>query len=236
MECSDWPARYPCDVEAYDPVLLAAAKSSAQSILWGLSGRRYGVCETTEYYRMPQTTRCYLPWADEFGPGVEWRLEGGYGWQGLRACCQINLAQTPARAVSQVKIDGVVIDPSTYFLGRGVLSRVGTCWPYEDGCEFPRIEVTYSYGIDVPALGELAMGELTCEIIAGWTGADCRLPSNAISVTRQGVTVDLGDAQTLFDQGRIGLPISDAFLRQTNPGKLMSASTVHTPDRARRVK
>lgn len=215
-------------------MLVAQAQVAAQSILWGLSGRRYGVCATTEYYRLPCTTPCPIPFADDFGPGVEWRLEGDRNW--YRKCCGINLSQTPVRAINDVSIGGVPLDPDEYYLGRGVLYRIGQCWPCEQDCDFPQIEVTYTYGIDVPVLGQLAMGELACELIAGWTGADCRLPSNAISVTRQGVTVDLGDAQTLYDMGRIGLPICDAFLRETNPGRLMSASTVHSPDLSRRVR
>jgi hypothetical protein len=80
------------------------------------------------------------------------------------------------------------------------------------------------------------MGELACELLAGLTGADCRLPSNAVAITRQGVTVDLGDVRTLFEMGRIGLPISDAFLRSVNPNHLQSRSMVYSPDLARRVR
>jgi hypothetical protein len=105
-----------------------------------------------------------------------------------------------------------------------------------DDCDDPAIEVSYIYGIDVPILGQLAMGEVACEILAGLSGADCRLPSNAISVSRQGVTVDLGDAQTLFDQGRIGLPLADAFLRAVNPTKIVSQSMVFSPDMTRRAR
>lgn len=234
MICSDWPVRYPCDLTGEDPAIVAAATEAAQSILWGLSGRRFGVCETTEFYRMPCSNPCVLPFADDFGPGVEWRLGGDSNW--YRKCCGITLAQTPVRSIVSVTVDNETLLSTDYYLGRGVLYRIGECWPCEQDCDYPPVSVTYRYGIDVPALGELAMGELACELIAGWTGADCRLPSNAISVTRQGVTVDLGNAQTLFDQGRIGLPISDAFLRETNPGRLMSASTVHSPDTARRVR
>lgn len=234
MTCEPWPVRYPCDVLDEDPTLLELARSSAESILWGLSGRRYGVCSTTEWYEMPCSSVCALPFADDFGPGVEWRLTGD--WNYRRKCCEIPLQQRPARAILEVKIDGVVLDPAEYQLQRDTLGRLGECWPCNQECDEPRIEVTYEYGIDVPALGELAMGELTCELLAGFTGADCRLPSNAISVTRQGVTVDLGDAQTLFDQGRIGLPISDAFLRETNPDRLTTRSVVYSPDRARRIR
>lgn len=231
MECAEWPVRFPCDLTGEDPDLVSAAVASAQQILWSLSGQRYGICETTESYRLPCTSPCYVPWADQFGPGVEYALVGE-----RRKCCAIHLHSKPVKAILSVEIDGVALDPDEYYLGRSILYRIGQCWPCEDECEIAPIEVEYAYGIDVPPLGELAMGELACEILAGLTGADCRLPSNAISVTRQGVTVDLGDAQTLFDQGRIGLPISDAFLRATNPNHLTTPSAVYSPDLARRVR
>lgn len=232
MECSDWPIRWPCDISGEDEALLEMVQASAQQILWSLSGRRFGVCETTEFYRMPCTTPCYLPWADEFGPGVEWRL----GQWDRRKCCAIPLDQRPVRGIKEVKVYGEVQDPITYYLGKGVLYRIEECWPCDQDCEFPPVEVTYTYGIDPPALAELAMGELACELLAGITGADCRLPSNAISVTRQGITVDLGDASTLVAENRIGLPISDVFLRSVNPSKLMMPSAVYSPDKARRVR
>jgi hypothetical protein len=140
------------------------------------------------------------------------------------------------RAILAVEVEGVLLDPESYALEGDVLWRADGCWPCVDDCDEPQIVVTYAYGIDPPALAELAMGELACEILAGVEGRDCQLPSNAISITRQGVTVDLGDAQTLFAQGRIGLPLSDAFLRQANPGRLMSASRVYSPDMARRAR
>ena len=85
-------------------------------------------------------------------------------------------------------------------------------------------------------MGELAMGEVACEILKALQGKDCRLPNNAISVTRQGVNVQLGDSARLFEQMRLGLPVTDMFLMQSNPARLHSRSTVHTPDFARRAR
>lgn len=232
MSCEVWNVRFPCDVSEYAPELVEAAVDASQSILWAMSGRRFGVCEQTESYSMPCTSQCYVPWADEFGPGVEYQL----GYSSRRKCCAITLASKPVRAITQVKVNGEVLDPSEYYLGRGVLYRLGTCWPCDDECEFPPIEVTYKYGIDVPVLGELAMGELACELLAGWDGMDCRLPSNAISVTRQGVTVDLASPETLFAQNRLGLPICDQFIFTNNPDRLRSHSTIHSPDVPRRIR
>jgi len=228
--CDDWPIKWPCLTSADDADLIVLAARAAQDILWGLSGRRLGLCHTTESYRAPCTSRCVgLP--EGTPAGVRYRLE-----EQPRSCCRIRLAQTPVRAVTEVSLYGVALDPSEYALHRGNLVRLGLCWPCDSECLDPPIRVSYSYGVDVGALGELAMGELACEILHGMKNEDCRLPANVISVTRQGVTYDLGDAATLFAQGRIGLPISDAFLRASNPGKLMSASSVHSPDVARRIR
>lgn len=231
MECSEWPIQWPCDTADYDPDLVEAAQEAAQTYLWALTGRRYGWCTTTEQYRLACDNPCVAPYGDEFGPGVQYEL----GW-GRRDCCRLHLAQRPVRSVDLVTVNGEVLVGEEYILERDSVMRIGQCWPCEEYCQIAPIEITYSYGIDVPVLGALAMGELACEFLRGWTGADCRLPQNAVSVTRQGVTVDLGDAQTLYDMGRIGLAICDAFIRSVNPTRLQSASQVWSPDLARRVR
>jgi len=205
-------------------------------MLWSMSGRRYGTCTTTEEYAMPCAGGCAFPWGYDFGPGVEWQLQRDYGYAYPRLCCRIPLKQTPVRAIEFVTVNGELLDASEYQLQRGKLARLGECWPCEQQCDVAPIVVTYTYGIDVPALGQLAVGELACEILAGLNGADCRLPSNAIAITRQGVTVDLGSPDVLLAQNRIGLPICDAFLRSVNPGKLQQASAVYSPDLPRRVR
>jgi len=230
VDCADWPIRWPCNIESDEEATLDAARLSAQQILWSLSGRRYGTCEVTEQYR-PPCDQCLPPYADNFGPGVEYALG-----RERRNCCGIVLDSQPVRSVSAVEINGVALDPSEYVLERSTLKRLGECWPCGDGCDLPPVSVTYEWGLDVPPLGELAMGELACEILAAIRGADCRLPSNAVSVTRQGVSVDLGDAQTLYDMGRLGLQLCDAFLRAVNPNRLASRSVVYSPDFARRAR
>lgn len=231
MTCEAWPITWPCDTTNSDPTLVAAAQEAAQQLLWSLTGRRYGLCSTTEAYRLNCSTPCGNPYGDRFGPGVDWELGGE-----RRYCCRIHLASRPVRSIDLVEVFGDPIDPSGYTLERDTLLRLGECWPCEQTCDVAPVQVTYTWGIDVPALGQLAMGEMACEFLAAFEGADCRLPSNAISVTRQGVSVDLGDAQTLFQMGRTGLPISDAFIRSVNPNRLQSASAVFSPDLARRAR
>lgn len=229
MTCDPWPIIWACPIDTEDETKVAAAVDAAQSILWGLSGRRFGLCSVTESYRANCSSACGLPYKDSAG---EWRNSMG----DAHTCCHVLLWNKPVRAVSELVINGVVQDVGSYALERDYLWRNGACFPCVDDCDEPVIEVTYLYGLDVPVLGQLAMGEVACEILAGMSGADCRLPSNAVSISRQGVTVDLGNAQTLFDQGRIGLPMADAFLRATNPTKLVSQSQVFSPDMTRRAR
>lgn len=231
MTCEAWPITWPCDIDEFDEALVAAAQESAQTLLWSLTGRRYGKCSTTEGYRLNCSTPCGNPFGDRFGPGVDWELGGE-----RRYCCRIHLASRPVRSIDAVEVFGDLVDPATYMLERDTLLRLGECWPCEQSCDVAPVQVTYTWGIDVPILGQLAMGEMACEFLAAFQGRDCRLPSNAISVTRQGVSVDLGDAQTLFEMGRVGLPISDAFIRSVNPNRLQSASQVFSPDLARRAR
>lgn len=233
MECTAWPITWPCPIDDYDEALIALATEAAQSLLWSLSGRRYGLCSTTEAYRLNCSDPCGNPYGDQFGPGVEWRLDHGME---PRRCCRINLAQRPVRSIDAVLVLGDLLDPAEYQLERDTLLRLGQCFPCEQECDAAPVEVTYTYGIDVPALGQLAMGEVACEFLRGWTGADCRLPSNVTSISRQGVTLDLGDVDTLFRAGRVGMPISDAFLRSVNPNALQSASQVWSPDLSRRAR
>lgn len=231
MECADWDIQWSCDVTTTDEDKLDTVRLAAQELLWAMSGRRYGVCTITEGYRLPCTSPCYVPWADDFGPGVEWRL----GDTRRRRCCAIPLHQNPVRGIFDVTVFGVPLTTDEYYLGRNTLYRIGECFPCDDECDVPPVQVTYTYGIDPPVLAKLALGELACEMLRALDGADCRLPSNAISVTRQGVTVDLGDPQTLFEQNRIGLPICDEFLRMANPDGLRQRSQVYSPDMPRRV-
>lgn len=229
MTCEPWPVVWSCSIDTEDPDKVESAREAAQEILFGLSGRRFGLCTVTESYRANCSSACGMPYKTSDG---FWRN----GISDAHTCCHILLSRKPVRAIMSVSVFGDVLDAGDYALERDYLWRSQSCWPCVDDCDDPAVEVTYSYGLDVPMLGQLAVGEVACEILAGLSGADCRLPSNAVSVSRQGVTVELGDAQTLFDQGRIGLPMADAFLRAVNPGKLMSQSQVFSPDMTRRAR
>lgn len=240
MSCDPWPIRWACDIDNVDQELLDLVQQAATNILWGLTGRRYGICSTTEAYQVDCGSPCSLPFAASMNDGVKHVFENAYGapfvrwWNDGR--CKIQLAYQPVRQVTEVRINGDVLDPQFYDLQRDGLTRLSQAWPCDSDCEIPAIEVDYEFGFTVPPLGELAMGELGCELLAAIEGRDCQLPSNVTSVARQGTTISLGDAATLFSDFRTGLPLADAFIQATNPNRLRQSGRVASPDLARHAK
>lgn len=227
--CDVWIPTYSCDVSAADPVLLAELVSAGTDLLWALSGRQYGICTTVESYSVPcGNSKCALPYKGSDG---YWRN----GQIGTRDCCSIWLRRRPPRSIVEVKIDGVVLDASAYILVGPKLTRLDACFPCDDVCEAPRIEVKYTYGLGVTNLAKLALGEIVCEMLEAINGGTCRLSARAVSVNRQGVQINMGDGAALVDGGLVGTPLADAFIRTVNPAGLTARSTVHSPDTPRAI-
>jgi len=226
--CDPWPIDWSLCTEddGADPALLAQAQTSAEALLWAMSGRRLGYCTWTEGYWPACSGDCGTPYKDAAG---NWR-NGGRGGD----CCRLLLLHRPVAEVIEVGEHGVALDPLTYALdGAGWLRRIGACWPCGPECDDPPIEVTYRAGVGFPAGTDTAMGEVACEMLKGMTGGVCRLPSRATSISRQGITVDLGDPSEFLAAGRLGLPLADAWLAVVNPTSLDRASRVYSPDVAR---
>lgn len=226
LSCEPWPIRWQCPIADYDSEVLDAAHAGAQLILGRFLGGRFGVCHTTEQYRAPMSAGCQHPihWED----GQRWR-------RNLSGSCAVLLARSPVRNVTEVRLDGVVLDPDEWMIDMNRLVRVGQCWPWIADSQPPRIEIDYSYGLDPPPMSELALGEIACELLAAWEGRDCGLASNVVSVTRQGVTQQLAAPDILNDQGLLGLPISDMLIRSLNPDGLKRKPVVRSVDLGRRA-
>lgn len=222
MSCESWPIVWPCPTDTVDPALVDAAQVLAGNLLAALSGYRLGICAYTEAYRPACTGGCPGPYKDFDG---NWRN----GWWG-RDCCRLLLSHRPAVDVSAVWENGALLDPTGYDIEGSYLRRRGACWPCGNTCDDPPIALTYRAGIPYPAGTGAAVGEVACEYLSALQGGQCRLPSRATSITRQGVTVTLDTAADFVKRGRIGLPITDAWLTSVNRGGLTSASRVYSPD------
>ncbi len=161
----------------------------------------------------------------------------------------IRLAGYPIQRILEVKLDGNVLDPaSDYRLdARRNLIRladlsgspvVDRFWPACQDLSLPDTEpgtysVTYEWGAQVPEFGKKAAAQLAVEL---WNASPenagvCRLPDKVTRIVRQGIEMDrvvpLADMLTM---GATGLPLVDAFIAMTNPGKAKMRSAVFSPD------
>ena len=228
--CEPWPITWPCEISDRDPAIVAVVEEAAQQILWAMTGRRFGICERTDEYRVPAWTPGPTDWLTAMSGWARrlWWWGSYYANRDL-----ILLSRTPVVEVMSVSVDGVVLPAADYEVDGDGVRRLDQEWPMLCGST---VEITYTHGEPVPALGALAMGELGCELLAAFAGADCRLPSNVISINRQGVAYDLGAPDVMDRQGLLGLPMCDMLIRSTNPHRLARRPKVFSPDVSRRVR
>jgi hypothetical protein len=224
MSCQPWPISWSCDTETFAPELVELAEAAAVELLWALGGRRIGVCDYSESYRPRAASKC--------GP-VPYISDGAW-YNGLVSsglCCRLLLEHRPVQSIIEVTEEGQVLDPAAYTLeANGWLRRRDHCWAAALHCDDPTVTVTYTAGVDFPASTAMAVGEVACEFLRGFSNQACKLPARAVSVARQGVTIQMGDPAAFIATGKLGLPIADAWLTVVNPHALTQRSKVYSPD------
>jgi hypothetical protein len=222
------------------------AAEAASFLLWGMSGRKYtGITTVTERYvcakrayRLGASSKNYyaaliagevynMPISD-FDQYAELVADG------LSPESRIKLRGRPVTQIHSIRTrDGRILDPSSYYLvdHSTIQASAGVPWT---PCN---IEVTYSYGTEVPAAGKMAARTLALEFAKLWAGDDdCMLPQRITSISRQGVSYTLLDSQDFIAELRTGLYAIDLFLKTVNPNGAKSRARVFSPDmpRARR--
>lgn len=227
--------------------LIDAQSLVASQLIWALTGRQFGLCEVTIRPCRKSCNPC--PDLPEFGVGPN-----GYGpalidgaWYNIPPCaCQDGCSCTtvcsvplpfPACSVSEVLVDGVIVDPTTYRIDSfNSLVRVGSeCWPSCQNLTLPDTEegtwsVTLEYGREVPELVLRATAEIAAELIKACVGQPCRLPQRLQSITRQGVTISFIDPQEFMRNGRTGFYLADMAIQAYNPRGLQRRPAVYSPD------
>lgn len=212
----------PTNVEATE------AARAASMIMFQLSGRRYnGVREVTEFYEPPETCASFS-------------LVGTLGRRVATGCTahrrnRLRLRVNPVRAVAEVAVDWEgerrIIPVEEYqVVDRTYLRPTrGASW---SPCS--NVEVTYTGGLAIPEAGLRAARVLGNELLKARCDVDnCQLPSRVTSVTRQGVSFTVLDAQDFLKDGRTGLYEVDLFLKAVNPDNARKPSAVFTPDKPR---
>lgn len=254
--CDSWPVVWPCDVSCESPTTTGSAARFATEVIWGLSGRQFGLCTVT---LRPCRRGCTdYPWPvgyPEFGSGfpgggqfVTPALIGGQ-WYNLTCgscgdnCSCTTLSEvelpTPVHRIVEVKVDGVPLVTGAYHVddNRLLLRTDGLEWPMCNNLNLLDTEVgtwsvTAEFGIPVPEGGAWAVGELACEFIRALKGDDCRLPQSVTQLVRQNVTISFPQITELLKERVTGLYLVDMFLATWNPHKLVTRSGVYSVDGA----
>ena len=241
----DWPVERGClpdlpppgDDPEYVGALAQrnAAEDLAVHVLWALSGRQFGVCDTTvrpcPNYSQGFGYGPFIPTLD-MGHWVNWPC-------GCIGSCSVSGPQVvhlpgPVAEIVEVRIGGVPLAESGYQLEGNALYRI--C---DSGCQWPRQDlgrplgesgtwsVTYALGIPVPAGVDKLTGQLAREFLNAACGDEdeCRLPRTLVSTTRRGVT-NVFDPSKILAAGKTGLTEVDLWLSAVNPHGLAQAPEV----------
>lgn len=249
--CGVWPATYTCDLSVYSPAITGVALQAATEVLYGLSGRRYGTCQVTI---RPCRRNCFdtmWPWPGNWWMWGQWPRPLYYNgvWYNLTcgACpsnqCSCNVIDeawlpAPVSSVDLVKVDGVALPTSSYQLrDYRYLQRIdGSMWPLCNDLSKPDSatgtwSVTLTFGEAVPQLGQVAVGELTCQFAKLLANdSSCMLPKPVQQLVRQGVTMNFLDPNQIFANGKVGLYMCDLFLSVDNPHGLMERARTYDVD------
>lgn len=252
--CSAWvDPDYVLDIcsdsaESTDSAVFEPWITIASDLLFRLSGRQFpGTCGLT--VRPCGTGNICAGWSwplTEREASWAANAQGIFGWifpDGSPACgCshveRVRLPDYPVTAVTEVTIDGAVVDPTTYALREfRYLDRLDNAvWP---SCQDMRLElgevgtwgVTYVWGAPIPASGVHAAAVLACELYTDSIGGECRIPKNVTQLSRQGVSMQLATAWGRQNgQWVTGLKEVDAFLQAVNPLGMTMPPTVWSPD------
>lgn len=245
-----WPVDYcGCSVpDAYDalePEVKATYEGMATEYLWRWTGRVLGLCEVTV---RPCRQNCStvdshgIVLSSSWGPviinGQWWNIGCGRCGNtcGCGSAAPALVLPGPVDSITEVLIDGVVIDPTTYRVdNHRLLIREETWgWPLCQDMNLPLGEpntwaITYQRGVAVPTGGQIAAGVLAVEL---WKAAcrdpSCALPSRVQSITRQGVTIAVLDSFDDVDQGHTGIWLIDSWVASVT--KAPARARVYSPD------
>lgn len=210
------------------------ACKAASYLMWSFSGRKYhGVRTVTERYECP----CASPLVSHSWIATPTLVNGAVvnSQSGSSCGCRdlvagrhlkLRLRGAPVRSVQKVSKGDLVLTPDDYKIVNGNILMITS--GITDICG---LEVSYTYGVNVPVSGRLAAKKLAYELVLGWEGDDnCALPSNVTSVSRQGISFAVFDKQDFLNEGRTGVYEVDLFLRAVNPDKARKKAKVFSPD------
>jgi hypothetical protein len=249
--CDSWSFIGCCNIVGASPAITGAAVEAATDILWAASGRQFGVCPIV---LRPCRRECAVAassnWLEYGSSSWQWPfpalIDGAWVNLACGSChggCSCSAVEEvilphPVANIVEIRVDGQVIPTGSYRVDdfRVLVREDGERWPLCQDLTKPAGAVgtwtiTVNVGSPVPTLGELAMGELICEIVAARDdSSECRLPRQVAELVRQGVRITLTDLSKLLDKGRLGLEFCDLFIQTYNPNGIKQEAQVYSID------
>lgn len=242
-DIDDWPVRWLCDVSTASTDVTGAAVSAATSILWAASGRRYGFHTATVRPCRLDETNHPSTWSSVRSPGDASSILATCGMPTCRNGCSCTSTSEVwlrpyLQSASNAVVGGVLLPASAYRVDNHhkIIRQDGGEWPFCQNIGSPLGDpgtwsIDIVYGIPVPTLGAMAVGELACIFVDALTDMDgCDLPASWSQVSREGVTITAIDLTVLAEQGLLGLDICDHFIRSVNPNGLVEEASVTSVD------
>jgi hypothetical protein len=225
-----------CEVtlDSDNEAALQSFAESASQVAFLLSGEIFtGLCGPVTVRPCRDECGCWPSQYIEYtGGGGRW-IDLGWYWSGSwwgnwnssdRCGCgcvsKVRLSGYPVQGISQVKIDGAIVAPSEYRLdeNRFLVRKNDAMWPVcqdlsRDDDQPGTFSVSYWYGAVPPQLGLDAAAALACEFYNACNGGECNLPTQAVRIVRQGITVErLQPLASMLRLGETGIPVWDAFV------------------------
>ena len=201
------------------------AVTDASLIMYYLTGRQFN--------GVKQTTVTPENWDQSCGP------------------YKLNLGLWPITEIVAIREDGVDQDVADYHVDeyRYIVKNNGAAFPRRsnwyaasgdaDDAETSDggyvFEITVEHGIPAPRLLKRATQALACQLYHDANGNDCDLPQRVTNVTRNGLTMEVADFQSLLNSGSIGIYEVDLAVQVLNPTRMQSPSFVWTPDMYRGI-
>lgn len=243
--CDPWPVSWQCDIDCLAPAVTGQAVAVASEILYALSGRQFGTCTRTI---RPCRRACTDQWTSAWG-GYMYPLPALIGGQWFNLTCgrcshscsctgisEVDLGGY-VQSVTEVKVGGAPLVTGAYRVddNHWLVRTDGGEWPWCQDLGKPATQpgtwsVTAVYGQPVPAAGQVAAGELACQLAKALNDEACQLPRAITSLARQGVTMTYAEIANTMAGGYTGLYLVDQFLQAYNPYHLAAAASVYNID------
>lgn len=199
-----------------------SAALSASWILYKLSGEKYpGISTSTDWYVANIEASHVSPYSAAAGHVNMYEAHD-------HTSPRLRLRSRPVQRIDSVAVGQSPLGPDDIFLVNKafVSRRGGKVWNFQEG-----VTVTYVHGVEPPEPGVRAAQRLADEIVLSVKDPDaCSLPDRVTSVSRQGVSYTVLDAQDFLQDGRTGIYEIDLFLKTANPIGARKRPKVLSPD------